>query len=78
MFKTQSSSLFIFSSSQKILYSHRLVLEIVTVFLLILSNLLHKGNIWEHLSEFFLTKPNPFMAPIFRKKIKKGEVYSFN
>lgn len=26
-----------------------------------------------------LTKPNPFMAPIFGgKKIKKGEVYSFN
>lgn len=31
------------------------------------DNAPHKGSIWEHLSEF-LTKPNPFMALIFRKK----------
>lgn len=48
----------------------------MAIFYLILTNLLHKGNIWDHLYDF-LKKPNPFMALIFRKKIKE-EVYSFN
>lgn len=77
IFKTLSSPLFIFSSSQIIWHSHRLALEIVTIFYLILTNLLNKGNMWDRLSEF-LKKPNPFMALIFGKKIKQGEVYSFN
>lgn len=63
---TEFSSLY-FHSSQKILYNHRIVFKIVTTFYLILNNLLHKGNTWEHLSEF-LRKSDPFMGLIFRKK----------
>ena len=50
----------------------------MAIFYPILTNLVPKGNIWDRLYDFFLRKPNPFMALIFRKKIKKEEVYSFN
>lgn len=75
IFKTLSSLLFIFSSSQKILYSHRLLLEIVTVFLLILSNLLHKGNIWEHLSEFFNETKSLYGTDIQEKNKDGGSLF---
>lgn len=60
------SSLFSFSSSQKTLCSPGLLLEIPTIFFLSFNNSGYKSNIWEHFSQF-LRKPNPFMAPIFRK-----------
>lgn len=70
------SSLFFFSSSQKTLCSPGLLLEITTIFYLSLNNSGHKGNIWEHFSQF-LRKPNPFMALISGKHTKR-EAYSFN
>lgn len=76
IFKTLSSP-FAFSSSQIIWYSHRLGWKLWPFsirFWLIYCIRETYGIV----CMIFLKKPNPFMALIFRKKIKKEEVYSFN